>query len=85
MGSKKLRNVRFEVPQMSEQTGCPVTFDSLEDAKEAAEQFGAYAIWEVKGSRFAPMPTGSIWSNLDGPWTKVPKSFRCAEHAEHLH
>ena len=53
MSNKKLRNVRFEVPQMSEEMGGPVLFQTLEDAQKAAEEFGAYAIWKVRGSIFA--------------------------------
>ena len=48
MSNKKLRNVRFEVPQMSEEMGGPVLFQTLEDAQQAAEEFGAYAIWKVR-------------------------------------
>ena len=53
VSNKKLRNVRFEVPQMSEEMGGPVLFQTLEDAQKAAEEFGAYAIWKVRGSIFA--------------------------------
>ena len=81
MSNKKLRNVRFEVPQMSEEMGSPVLFQTLEDAQKAAEEFGAYAIWKVRGSIFCPMGTGDIWSNESGEWLKVPKDFRCSEHA----
>ena len=73
MSNKKLRNVRFEVPQMSEEMGGPVLFQTLEDAQKAAEEFGAYAIWKVRGSIFCPMGTGDIWSNESGEWLKVPK------------
>ena len=85
MSNKKLRNVRFEVPQMSEEMGGPVLFQTLEDAQEAAEQFGAYAIWKVKGSVFAPQPTGDIWSNQSGQWLKVPKDFKSECCAEGMH
>ena len=81
MSNKKLRNVRFEVPQMSEERGGPVLFPTLEDAQRAAEEFGAYAVWKVRGNVFAPAPTGDIWSNESGQWLKVPKDFRCSEHA----
>ena len=53
MSNKKLRNVRFEVPQMSEEMGA-VLFQTLEDAQQAAEEFGAYAVWKVRGNAFAP-------------------------------
>ena len=36
MSNKKLRNVRFEVPQMSEEMGGAVLFQTLEDAQQAA-------------------------------------------------
>jgi NAD(P)H-hydrate repair Nnr-like enzyme with NAD(P)H-hydrate dehydratase domain len=81
MSNKKLRNVRFEVPQMSEEMGGAVLFQTLEDAQQAAEEFGAYAVWKVRGNVFAPAPTGDIWSNESGQWLKVPKDFRCSEHA----
>ena len=71
MSNKKLRNVRFEVPQMSEEMGA-VLFQTLEDAQQAAEEFGAYAVWKVRGNVFAPAPTGDIWSNESGQWLKVP-------------
>ena len=71
MSNKKLRNVRFEVPQMSEEMGVPVVFETLEDAQQAAEEFGAYAIWKVRG--LLCLPTGDIWSNESGQWLKVPK------------
>ena len=79
VSNKKLRNVRFEVPQMSEEMGVPVVFETLEDAQQAAEEFGAYAIWKVRG--LLCLPTGDIWSNESGQWLKVPKDFRCSEHA----
>ena len=84
MSNKKLRNVRFEVPQMSEEMGGPVLFPTLEDAQRAAEEFGAYAVWKVRGNVFAPAPTGDIWSNESGQWLKEPKDFRCSEHDERL-
>ena len=70
MSNKKLRNVRFEVPQMSEDMGGPVLFQTLEDAQKAAEEFGAYAVWKVRGNIFAPAPTGDIWSNESGQWPR---------------
>lgn len=85
MGSKKLRNVRFEVPQMSEEMGGPVLFETLDAAQQAAEEFGAYAIWKVKGSVLVPLPTGDIWSNESGQWLKVPKDFRCECCAGGMH
>ena len=48
-------------------------FPTLEDAQRAAEEFGAYAVWKVRGNVFAPAPTGDIWSNESGQWLKVPK------------
>ena len=47
-------------------------FQTLEDAQQAAEEFGAYAVWKVRGNVFAPAPTGDIWSNESGQWLKVP-------------
>ena len=61
-----------------------VLFQTLEDAQQAAEEFGAYAVWKVRGNVFAPAPTGDIWSNESGQWLKVPKDFRCSEHDERL-
>ena len=51
--------------------GVPVVFETLEDAQQAAEEFGAYAIWKVRG--LLCLPTGDIWSNESGQWLKVPK------------
>ena len=68
---------------MSEEMGA-VLFQTLEDAQQAAEEFGAYAVWKVRGNVFAPAPTGDIWSNESGQWLKVPKDFRCSEHDERL-
>ena len=56
---------------MSEEMGA-VLFQTLEDAQQAAEEFGAYAVWKVRGNVFAPAPTGDIWSNESGQWLKVP-------------
>ena len=80
MSNKKLRNFRFELPQMTEEMGAPVVFETLEDAQKAAEEFGAYAIWKVRGNLVSPVATGDIWSNESGQWLKVPKDFRCSEH-----
>ena len=55
MSNKKLRNVRFEVPQMSEEMGGAVLFQTLEDAQQAAEEFGAYAVWKVRGNVLLPL------------------------------
>lgn len=77
MGSKKLRNVRYEVPQMSEEMGGPVLFESLEEAQKAADESGFYAVWKVRGNVFCPEFTGDIWSNQSGQWLKVPKDYKC--------
>ena len=36
---------------MSEEMGA-VLFQTLEDAQQAAEEFGAYAVWKVRGNVF---------------------------------
>ena len=38
--------MRFEVPQLSEAVGVPVTFATLKDAKRAARRYGFHAIWK---------------------------------------
>ena len=83
MSNKKLRNVRFEVPQMSEEMGA-VLFRRLRMLNRLLRNSGAYAVWKVRGNVFAPAPTGDIWSNESGQWLKVPKDFRCSEHDERL-
>ena len=90
MSNKKLRNVRFEVPQMSEEMGGPVLFQTLEDAQEAAEQFGAYAIWKVKGSVFAPSRLGTFGRTNRGSGSKSPRTSsvsavqrECTRRIEH--
>lgn len=67
----------FEVPQLSELVGFPVTFGTLKDAKRAARERGFHAIWEVEGSRFAPVMTGRIWAFDGKGWHVVEQTGVC--------
>ena len=47
MSSKKLRNVRFEVPQMSEEMGGPVLFQTLQAGVEFYSQYNPDSIAQL--------------------------------------
>lgn len=68
--------MRFEVPELSELVGIPVTFPTLKEAKRAARQRGFHAIWEVEG-RFAPVLAGRIWGFDGESWRVVEQTGVC--------
>ena len=76
MGSKKTRNLLYEVPEISYSIGIPVTFENFDDAKKAAHDFNASVIHEVKG-KIAPILNGDIWQLSNSVWCRVPKDYRC--------
>ena len=84
MSNKKLRNVRFEVPQMSEKWAGQCCFRPLRMLRRLRKNSGPMRFGRFVAAFFCPMGTGDIWSNESGEWLKVPKDFRCSEHDERL-
>lgn len=68
--------MRFEVPQLSDALGVPVTFGTLKEAKRAARERGFIAIWEVEGT-WAPVLAGRIWAFNGESWEVVPDRGVC--------
>nr|CRY95439.1 hypothetical protein [uncultured prokaryote] len=68
--------MRFEVPQLSEAVGVPVTFATLKDAKRAARRYGFHAIWEVEGT-IAPVLAGRIWGFNGRSWEVIEDTGVC--------
>jgi len=68
--------MRFEVPELSEVLGVPLTFGTLKDAKRAARRYGFGAIWEVEGA-IAPVLAGRIWGFDGRSWQVIEQTGQC--------
>jgi hypothetical protein len=86
MKNKKSK-MRYELPQMSETLGAYATFDTLSQAKSAAQEQGYDVIWRVTGE-LVPLFAGKIWVLVDGSWSLMPHDFCCpccSGHNQALH